>query len=707
MFKKISTSLLSFIMAFVLVMSSFSIKGDVYADEEEMRAAWICTVFNIDWPSQKGLSVNNQKNEYIKMLEGLKDAGINTVIVQVRSEGDAFYKSEINPWSRFLTGTQGKDPGYDPLAFIVSETHKRGMKVHAWFNPFRASIYNNTDNISSKNVIKKHPEWVVNYSGKWYLNPGIPEVRNYVVQTVAEVVENYDIDGVHFDDYFYPGSGFPDQATYDKYGNGENKNNWRRENVNKLLDSVHKKVKEIDSNVDFGVSPGGIWRNKSSISSGSNTGGNETYSNAYADTRAWIQRGLVDYVVPQVYWKIGHPVADYKTLISWWAKEVENTDVKLYIGQGIYKHGQNEYGGENVAKEIKQQIQFNRKFKEVKGSMYFSAKDILNNSQVKNDLKSLYIKQNIIYPYRSQLIGTDRTDTAVKISKIGWKDGANTVVLAAGEDEVEALSATPLAASKNAPILLTFVGKLYEDTKQELKRLNPSNIIIVGNEKKVSKNIENELKQTLSNVNISRYGEDTEEKTSLEISKQVVENNNSDKIYIASTNAAADILSIASKAGQEKNPILMVNKNNISKEQLDFIIKTKIKDIYFIGGPDSLDNSIINKLSDSVDKNLSNNRVYGLNRNETNGKVIEKFYTENEYRNAFVTNDYKIIDAITVASMAAKRGGSPIILAGEQLSEKQTKIVDYKFVSLMYQVGGGVHSSVYQKIYNLLAKKSK
>ena len=313
--KKLQALILSFMMIFT------TFKLDVFAadNSSEMRAAWISTVYNIDWPKTQNDQAT-QEREYTQLLDNLKSVGINTVVVQVRPNGDALYKSNINPWSEYLTGTQGKDPGYDPLPFLIDEAHKRGMEFHAWFNPYRVTT-SGTDlsKLAANNPARLHPDWLLEYkSGSnkaLAYNPGLPEVRKHIVDSVSEVVKNYDIDGVHFDDYFYR-SGMNDDATYNQYGNGQDKGDWRRENVNALLREVNASIKSIKSNVAFGVSPSGIWRNISSDPTGSDTRGNESYSSSYADTRAWIKQGLVDYVVPQLYWPIGYSAADYSKLVS-------------------------------------------------------------------------------------------------------------------------------------------------------------------------------------------------------------------------------------------------------------------------------------------------------------------------------------------------------------------------------------------------------
>ena len=294
--KKIISLLLSFCMIFII-----GINKNSYADSTDMQAAWITTVYNSDWPSVKN-NISKQKEEIINILDILKDTGINTVMFQARTEGDSLYKSNINPWSKVLTGTQGKDPGYDPLEFVIEEAHKRGIKVHAWLNPYRGTTSGTDINkLSTNHQLRKNPSWKIEYSGRLYFNPELPEVKQYIVDTVGEIVANYNIDGVHFDDYFYP-SKYP-LTSGDR--NGEEAN-LRRNHITEMIKQVKTKIKSINPSVEFGVSPGGIWKNKSSDVLGSDTKGNESYYSDFADTRMWVKNNLVDYIVPQIYWEIGN-----------------------------------------------------------------------------------------------------------------------------------------------------------------------------------------------------------------------------------------------------------------------------------------------------------------------------------------------------------------------------------------------------------------
>ncbi len=373
-------------------------KEEIHKDAE-LRATWISTVYNLDWPSKKGLAVEDQKSEFTALLDGLKSAGLNAVMVQIKPSADSFYPSQYGPWSEYLTGVQGKDPGYNPLAFMIEETHKRNMEFHAWFNPYRVSVKEDRNALAEGHPAKKNPDWVVSYGGKLFYNPGIPAVQQFVIDSILEVVKNYNIDGVHLDDYFYPypekEGDFPDEELYQSYRRtaSETKEQWRRNNINDFIQNLYQSIKREKSTVVLGVSPFGIWRNKADDPKGSNTrGGVTSYDSLYADTKYWIENGWLDYIAPQVYWHIGYDRAEYKELINWWSNVVQNKKVELYIGQAAYKveAGTTPWGN---PLEILDQIEYNRMIPEVKGSIFFRAKSIVNNPLgLKDNLEKMYKK---------------------------------------------------------------------------------------------------------------------------------------------------------------------------------------------------------------------------------------------------------------------------------------------------------------------------
>ncbi|GAA2314516.1 family 10 glycosylhydrolase [Nonomuraea roseoviolacea subsp. roseoviolacea] len=360
-----------------------SCKADARYPKRQLRGVWIATVKNIDWPSRTGLTPDRQRAEYVRILDGAAKRRLNAVFVQVRPASDALYRSSLEPWSQYLTGTVGKDPGWDPLPFLVAEAHKRGLEFHAWFNPYRASYDGGAGKLPAGHPAREHPGWTVSYDGRLYYNPGLPQVREHVVKVVTDVVKRYDVDGVHFDDYFYPypgqGGAFDDRAAFAKYGKGRSLADWRRQNVNTLVAEVDAVVHAAKKHVKFGISPFGIWRNKAQDPAGSATSGMSAYDSIYADARAWIKAGTVDYVLPQLYWPIGFKAADYKALMPWWARQVEGTGVDLYIGQAAYQVGTRTDKAWSKPGELSAQLTLNRGHQQVEGDVYFSAKNVLDN----------------------------------------------------------------------------------------------------------------------------------------------------------------------------------------------------------------------------------------------------------------------------------------------------------------------------------------
>ncbi|MDR6725183.1 uncharacterized lipoprotein YddW (UPF0748 family) [Paenibacillus amylolyticus] len=350
---------------------------------EEMRGAWIATV-NGDWPSSGSRNnITKQKQEYTQQLDALKDMGINAVFVQVRANADAIYPSGLVPWNTVLTGTQGKDPGYDPLSFMIEEARQRGMEFHAWFNPFRATNSASTSGLAANHVSKLHPDWIVNVSGKLYINPGMPQARQHIIDTIMEVVNQYDIDGVHLDDYFYPSNAtFNDDAAFKTYNtlNTKDRAEWRRDNINQFVKQLGESVHRVKPNVQYGISPFGVWRNKADDPTGSDTrAGVPAYDSMHADVRTWIKQGWIDYVAPQVYWSMTLSAARYDKVVDWWVNEVANTNVKLYIGHAPYKLGTSEIGW-NTSQEIIDQLIYNEKYDLIKGDIYFSSQHLTKNT---------------------------------------------------------------------------------------------------------------------------------------------------------------------------------------------------------------------------------------------------------------------------------------------------------------------------------------
>lgn len=369
----------------------------------EFRGVWIATVDNIDWPQKGVFTVYSQKAEFIRQLDQHKRNGMNAVIVQVRPSADAFYPSALEPWSQWLTGVQGRSPSpyYDPLQFMIEETHKRGMEFHAWLNPYRANFNIGSASIAPNHITRIHPDWFLSYGGKKYFDPSNKDGQQHVVAVVRDIVKRYDIDAIHMDDYFYPyriaGKEFPDAASYIRSGSKLSKDDWRRSNVDSIIKKLNAVIKQEKPYCKFGISPFGVWRNKSTDPEGSNTkAGVTNYDDLYADILLWMQEGWVDYVAPQLYWEIGHRLADYEELIDWWSRHSYGRHI--YIGHGIYRAFEKGAAWKNP-KELPNQIKMLREYPEVQGSIYFSSKSFDRNPNGWNDsLQNNYYKTPALIP---------------------------------------------------------------------------------------------------------------------------------------------------------------------------------------------------------------------------------------------------------------------------------------------------------------------
>ncbi len=350
------------------------------APKREFRGVWVATVTNIDWPSKSGLTEDQQKQELIGLLEKHKSQGMNAILLQVRPAADAFYAKSREPWSQWLMGKQGlaPAPGYDPLEFAIKEAHFRGMELHAWFNPYRASMSSSAI-LSSTHAYRTHPDWFFTYGGKKQFDPGIPEVREYIVQVILDVVKGYDVDGIHFDDYFYPypieGQRINDGNTFYKYPNNfSDIKDWRRNNVDLLIKQLDDSIHHYKKYVKFGISPFGIWRNKYEDPEGSASSGLSNYAELFADSRKWVREGWVDYINPQIYFTFTRKVAPYATLVDWWSNNSYGRHV--YIGQAAYLVNSRAEAAWRNPSEIPNQIRYLRENNRIQGSVYFSSKSL-------------------------------------------------------------------------------------------------------------------------------------------------------------------------------------------------------------------------------------------------------------------------------------------------------------------------------------------
>ena len=348
----------------------------------EMRAVWIATIDNIDWPERPTTNSEELKASFIRLLDLHQSNGMNTLIVQIRPAADALYPSAYEPWSQWLTGKQGQPPIplFDPLEFMIAETHKRGMEFHAWLNPYRAvfNVYNAS--IASDHVTNLHPEWFVTYGDKKYFDPSNKDAQHYVVDVVKDVVKRYKVDAIHIDDYFYPypipEKPFPDAAAYVKYGKNLSLEDWRRSNVDSIIYQLHAVIKQTNPDCQFGVSPFGVWRNIDKDPRGSKTkAGPTNYDYLYADILLWLQKGWVDYVAPQLYWEIGHKVAPFEVLVDWWSKNTYGKN--CYIGLAIYRTGTNKAWSDSS--QLTRQMDLIRQNPNIQGMIFYSSKSFEKN----------------------------------------------------------------------------------------------------------------------------------------------------------------------------------------------------------------------------------------------------------------------------------------------------------------------------------------
>lgn len=408
-----------FFFPFLLSILVISLAG-AQPVKPEFRGAWIATVENIDWPSKRGLPVEYQKLEFTSLLDMHLKNGLNAVVVQIRPVADAFYPSIYEPWSEYLTGKQGQAPNpfYDPLQFMIEETHKRGMEFHAWLNPYRAVFNTSRSSVSTTHVTRIHPDWFITYGAaaggyKKYFDPGNPDARQFVTNVIRDIVTRYDVDGIHLDDYFYPypvaGKEFPDYNSFQKYGKGMDRDEWRRSNVDSAIENISRAIKLAKPWVKFGVSPFGVWRNYSDDPEGSKTrAGVTNYDDLYADILLWLEKGWIDYVAPQLYWEIGHRLADYTTLIDWWSKHTYGKH--CYIGVGLYRATEpNRPQAWRDRTMLPRMIELSRENPNISGMIYYSSKSFINNPNGWCDsLQNNYYKQAALTPKMSWLPSKDK-----------------------------------------------------------------------------------------------------------------------------------------------------------------------------------------------------------------------------------------------------------------------------------------------------------
>ena len=391
--------------------------------KREFRGAWIQAVNG----QFRGIPTEKLKQTLIDQLNSLQGAGINAIIFQVRPEADALYASQLEPWSRFLTGVQGQAPSpyWDPMQFMIDDCHKRGMEFHAWINPYRVKTSLKSE-LSANHLYNIHPEWFVTYNNQLFFDPALPESRRHICMVVADIVSRYDVDAIHMDDYFYPypakGMDFPDDASFARYGGGfTNRADWRRSNVNILIQKIHETIRGLKPWVKFGISPFGIYRNEKNDPLGSKTNGLQNYDDLYADVLLWARNGWVDYNIPQIYWQIGHPAADYETLVKWWAKNTENRP--LFIGQSVMNTIQNADPKNPSMNQLPRKMALERAYQTIGGSCQWPASAVVENAgKYRDALVQEYHKYPALVPVFDFM--DDKAPGKVrKVKKVWTEDG--------------------------------------------------------------------------------------------------------------------------------------------------------------------------------------------------------------------------------------------------------------------------------------------
>ncbi|MGL4292442.1 MAG: glycoside hydrolase family 10 protein [Bacteroidales bacterium] len=412
-----------FVTLILLLISLSSVHADS-APKREFRGTWIQTIYQAQYA---GMSQKQMKQYFCELLDGLQYAGINAIIFQMRPSADAFYNSQIEPWSKWFTGKQGNAPAqeWDPADFLIKECHKRNMEFHAWLNPYRVAT-NSKEKLAPNHIFHQHPEWFVEYDGKLFFDPGYPQTRKYVREVIKDIVTRYDVDAIHFDDYFYPypakGQSFSDDnsfLTYHKKMNfkSNQREDWRRQNINILIKSIREDIIQIKPWVRFGISPFGIYRNHHNDPDGSLTNGLQNFDDLYADILFWSNQGWIDYVIPQLYWEIGHKQADYKTLVKWWNDHANNSH--MYIGQSISRSLDQNQALSVSDHHFSQKMDLARRLTAISGNCFWYGYQINENEkQIATVLHQKYHAHPALIPAYTSI--DDKAPKEVKKLRTRW-----------------------------------------------------------------------------------------------------------------------------------------------------------------------------------------------------------------------------------------------------------------------------------------------
>ncbi len=466
---------MNFLLALLLVCATvLPVTAQPTQPKREFRGAWIQCV-NGQW---KGVPTAQMQQTLTDQLNELQQSGINAIIFQVRAEGDALYQSPYEPWSRYLSGQQGVPPApyWDPLQWMVEQCHMRGMELHAWINPFRAKT-KGTPALTSP-YYRQHPDRFFEYDGLWLFDPAIPENRDYICHIASDIVRRYDVDGLHIDDYFYPypvaGLSIPDEASYQRYGQGMDRHDWRRQNVNTFMQQLCDSIHTAKPWVKFSVSPFGIYRNQNTSNIGSRTKGLQNYDDLYADVLLWVQQGWVDLNIPQVYWQVGHNAADYEELVRWWNHYAPQRP--LIIGQDVERTVKYaDTRGNGLPTQTQQKYDLQRQMSNVQGSCQWYAKACVDNPQgYATALRQVYHRTPALQPEMPWL--DDKAPNKVRKMKVIWtQDGPVLMWTAPRRNSKPMQTAQKYVVyrfRKGQPQNIEDPGNIYAITTQPWVRLN-------------------------------------------------------------------------------------------------------------------------------------------------------------------------------------------------------------------------------------------
>lgn len=386
------------ILSLILLFSAVTLADNVENPKREFRGAWLHVIGQSQWQNK---TTEQQKAYMIEQIEKLHDAGCNALIFQVRPTADALYKSDLEPWSSWLTGKRGKAPNpmWDPMEFAIEEAHKRGMEFHAWLNPYRVTS-NAKEVLPANHISRMEPQRFFTYNGQVLFDPAYQENRDFICKVIDDITERYDVDAIHIDDYFYPypaqGKPIPDNASYLKFGLGKNLKDWRRHNVDLLIEQINKTIKERKPWVRFGVSPFGIWRNKRTDPRGSESTGLQNYDDLYADVLLWAKKGWIDYLAPQLYWSLDTKAAPSRKLVKWWSDNAG--DVDIYVGQDVKRTMDSADPGNNDKNELDTKVKLSRKLPNIGGNIWWCGYWVTGNYKGVADSLAMKYQSTIALP---------------------------------------------------------------------------------------------------------------------------------------------------------------------------------------------------------------------------------------------------------------------------------------------------------------------